>query len=76
MNGYNGGPRDPAPYIFTHCFRKTRFPNEAAAEHEARRLKARYPKTTDGLKAYECCFCEGWHVGRVQMWNAERQSER
>lgn len=57
--------QQPKPYIFTHCFRKIRFANEAEAEREAQRLRQRYPATTKQLRSYSCEFCAGWHVGKV-----------
>ena len=46
------------------CLRKIRYASKKAAKRRVRIMKTS-PKyaDTDGLKAYACKFCQGWHIG-------------
>lgn len=62
----------PKPYIFTHCFRKTRFVTEVEAQREVQRLiRTHGAAKCVGLRAYSCEFCEGWHVGKQWTWKGD-----
>lgn len=47
------------------CKRKIRYGRKATAEKAAEHMKRKHGSI---LEAYECGYCDGWHIGHRSGW--------
>jgi len=64
-SGLMKGKRDNFPgfgFKFKSCSGKKKYASRAEA-NSALSTQRRYGEKIDGIRPYQCPFCEGWHLG-------------
>lgn len=52
-------------YHRENCRRKRRYHSQQQAQRSLARRRKADPGAVEGVVAYRCCFCRGWHLGHV-----------
>jgi hypothetical protein len=54
------------------CERKRKFQSEKAALHHLQEIKQNYTPNSETMHAYDCRYCDGWHVGTSKKIKQQR----